>query len=192
MDYPNKLNTGLERHLFSSLVFPAQQNELCPFYSGGGKKTLDIFKNKTVCSHSVTTWRNWGNLFLCVRIIWMNWSTGLYAPYRCWSVAWTFRKEDITVQFKIRLSVTQIGWVVPQSLEMSAALPKITHLVSTRHKRLEMSPGVLEDITLTCWLVQKQLHLLMGKVANKHIIWTWYATFGTNVNLEHICGLQKH
>ena len=36
------------------------------------------------------------------------------------------------------------------------------------------------------------LHLLLRQVANKRITWTWYATFGANVNHEHYCGLQKH
>lgn len=36
------------------------------------------------------------------------------------------------------------------------------------------------------------LRLLMWKVENKHLIWTWSGTFGTNVNIGCICGLQKH
>ena len=35
------------------------------------------------------------------------------------------------------------------------------------------------------------LNLQMRKRANEHIMRTWYATFGANVNLECICGLQK-
>ena len=34
--------------------------------------------------------------------------------------------------------------------------------------------------------------LLVWKPANELFTWTWYATFGTNVNVGLICGLQKH
>ena len=36
------------------------------------------------------------------------------------------------------------------------------------------------------------LQLLLWKVTNMHIMWTWYATIGTTVSLGCICGLQKH
>lgn len=34
------------------------------------------------------------------------------------------------------------------------------------------------------------LHLPMWKSANKHVMWMWYATFATIVNIGRICGLQ--
>ena len=35
------------------------------------------------------------------------------------------------------------------------------------------------------------LHLRMWEVANKRLMWTWCASFGTNINLGRVLGLQK-
>lgn len=64
------------------------------------------------------------------------------------------------------------------------------------HENISKRPRVsLKISSVLTWVLvvifqPVPFHLLMWKSAKKHLIWTWFATFGTNVNFGRICGLN--
>lgn len=80
-------------------------------------------------------------------------------------------------------------------------LEKQKHLLFTKQKQIEVSPGVPSNNTIhmcdlnSCLAALFEhlcrLDLLMWKSAKKDLVLACYAVFATHVNLGIICGLLK-